>query len=151
MDYVVLTLCRWMLAFSVIYILSAIALYNLGFGDTSLVFANIANLTARIWYTATFIVVYFEKRMKSHLFSLANIVPGWKFSGMVALSFLAISLNEARQHLTQEVQQLGGRALFSTPVLGHVGLGGGLGLVCVGLWWITEGKRLVARGRIKVE
>ena len=147
----VLTLRRWMLAFSVIYILSASALYNLGFGDTSLVYANIANLTARIWYTATFIVVYFGKRTKSHQLSFANVVPGWKFSGTVALSFLAISLNEARQHLAEEVQRVGRRALFSTRVLSHVTLGGGLGLVCVGLWWITEGKRLVVRERIRAE
>ncbi|KAF8558427.1 Rft-1-domain-containing protein [Imleria badia] len=145
------TQSRWMLAFSVIYILSASALYNIGFGDTSLVYANIANLTARIWYTATFIEVYFGKRMKSHQLSLANIVPGWKFSGMVALSFLAISGNHARQHLADEVQRLGRRALFSPRVLGHVGLGGGLGLVCVGVWWIMEGRRLVVRGRIKAE
>lgn len=140
-----------MLAFSVIYILSAAALYNIGFGDTSLVYANIANLTARIWYTATFVVVYFEKRTKSHQLSLANVVPGWKFTGMVVLSFLAISRNHARRHLADEVQRLGRKALFSTAVLGHVALGGVLGLGCVGLWWITEGKRLVTRERIKAE
>ncbi|KAG6379086.1 Rft protein-domain-containing protein [Boletus reticuloceps] len=142
---------RWMLAFSVIYVLSATALYNIGFGDTSLVYANIANLTARIWYTATFIVIYFGKRMRSHQLTLANVVPGWKFSGIVALSFLAISRNKARHHLAEEVERLGRRALFSTLVLGHVAFGAGLGLVCVGLWWITEGKRLVARERIKAE
>ncbi|KAG8217356.1 Rft protein-domain-containing protein [Butyriboletus roseoflavus] len=123
------TQSRWMLAFSIIYTLSATALYNLGFGDTSLVYANIVNLTARIWYTATFIVVYFGKRMKYHQFSFASVVPGWKFSGMVVLSVLAISRNEARQHLAEEVQQLGRRALFSTRVLTHVALGGGLGIV----------------------
>ncbi|KAF8136134.1 Rft protein-domain-containing protein [Boletus edulis] len=142
---------RWMLAFSVIYVLSATALYNIGFSDTSLVYANIANLTARIWYTATFVVIYFGKRMKSHQLILVNVVPGWKFSGMVALSFLAISRNKARQHVAEEVERLGRRALFSTLVLGHVAFGAGLGLVCVGLWWITEGKRLVARERIKAE
>ncbi|KAF8436915.1 Rft-1-domain-containing protein [Boletus edulis BED1] len=142
---------RWMLAFSVIYVLSATALYNIGFSDTSLVYANIANLTARIWYTATFVVIYFGKRMKSHQLILVNVVPGWKFSGMVALSFLAISRNNARQHVAEEVERLGRRALFSTLVLGHVAFGAGLGLVCVGLWWITEGKRLVAREQIKAE
>jgi oligosaccharide translocation protein RFT1 len=145
------TQSRWMLAFSIIYILSATTLYNIGFGDTSLVCANIANLTARILYTATFIVAYFGKRLTSHQLRLANVLPGWKFLGMVALSFLAISRNEARQHLVEEVQRLGRRALFSTPVLSHVALGGGLGLVCVWLWWITEGKRLVARERMKAE
>lgn len=140
----VLTLCRWMLVFSVIYILSATALYRLEFGDTSLVYANIVNLTARIWYTATFIVGYFGKRLKSHQLNFKSVVPGWKFTGMVVLSLLAISRNEARQHLAEE-------ALFSTPVLIHVTLGGGLGLVCVGLWWVTEGKQLVARERIKAE
>ena len=140
-----------MLAFSIIYILSATTLYNTGFGDTSLVYANIANLTARILYTATFIVAYFGKRLTSHQLRLANVLPGWKFLGMVALSFLAISRNEARQHLVEEVQRLGRRALFSMPVLSHVALGGGLGLVCVWLWWITEGKRLVARERMKAE
>lgn len=147
----VLTLRRWMLAFSIIYILSATALYKLGFGDTSLVYANIVNLTARIWYTATFVVVYFGKRMKSHQLSLASVVPGWKFSSMVVLSFLAISSNDARQNLAGGMHGLGRRALFSTPVLAHVALGGGLSLACVGLWWITEGKRLVVRGLVKTE
>lgn len=146
-----LTLRRWMLAFSVIYILSATALYNMGFGDTSLVYANIVNLTARIWYTATFIVAYFGKRVKSHQLGFANVVPGWTFSGMVGLSFLVISRNEARQHLVEQVQRLGRSAFLSTPVLGHVALGGGLGLLCVGVWWITEGRQLVARERIKAE
>lgn len=150
-DHMVLTLFRWMLAFSIIYILSASVLYDLGFGDTSLVYANIVNLTARTWYTATFIVVYFRKRMKSHQLTLANVVPGWTFSGMVVLSLFAITHNEARQNLVEEVQRLGRRALFSTPVLTHVALGGGLGLMCVGVWWITEGKRLVARERSKTE
>lgn len=140
-----------MLAFSVIYILFAAMLYNLGFADTSLVYANIVNLTARIWYTASFTAVYFGKRMKSHQFRFASVIPGWKFSGMVVLSFLAISHNEARQHLAEEVRRSGHRALLSTSVLAHVALGGGLGLVCVGLWWITEGKGLITRERIKAE
>ncbi|KAG9318302.1 Rft-1-domain-containing protein [Chiua virens] len=142
---------RWMLAFSTIYILSAIALYHLGFGDASLVYANIINLTTRIWYTATWIARYFEDRVKSHQISLAGVVPGWRFSGMVLLSFSIISRADANQHLSEEVERLGRRALFSIPVLGHVALGGGLGIVCVGLWWVTEGERLIARERIKVE
>ena len=147
----VLTLCRWMLTFSVIYILSAAALYNLGFGDTSLVYANIANLTARIWYTSTFITEYFGKRMESHSFRLKNMVPSWTFSSMVVLSFFVISRNEARQHIKEEARHLGHKVLFSTSVLAHVALGGGLGLVCVGLWWVTEGRRLITRERIKAE
>lgn len=140
-----------MLAFSVIYILSATTLYNIGFADTSLVYANIANLAARIWYTTTFLTVYFGKRMKSHQFRLARVIPGWKFSGMVVLSFLAVSRNGAGQHLAEEVQRLGHKALWSASVLTPVALGGGLGLVCVGLWWMTEGKELVAREQIKAE
>lgn len=140
-----------MLVFSVAYILSATTLYNHGFADASLVYANIINLAARIWYTANFISVYFGKRTKSHQFKLTSAIPGWKFSGIVVLSYIAISRNETRQHLAEGVKQLGRRALFSTPVLVHVALGGGLGLVCVGLWWITEGRGLVARERVKAE
>ncbi|KAF9239617.1 Rft-1-domain-containing protein [Melanogaster broomeanus] len=141
---------RWMLGFSALYILSATALYNLGFGDTSLVYANIVNLTARIWYTAFFILAYFGERMQFPPFRLADLVPKWKFLVIVGLSYVAISYNEARQHLFEHVQQLGRKALLSMLVLSHLALGGGLGLVCVGIWWMTEGKQLISRERIKV-
>ncbi|EEB87561.1 hypothetical protein MPER_15048, partial [Moniliophthora perniciosa FA553] len=45
---------RWMIVFSTIYISSAIALYKQGFGDVSLVYANIINLSARIIYVLIF-------------------------------------------------------------------------------------------------
>ncbi|KAF9228617.1 Rft-1-domain-containing protein [Gyrodon lividus] len=141
---------RWMLGFSAIYILSATALYNLGFGDTSLVYANIVNLTARIWYTAFFVLAYFEKRAKFPPFRPTNLSPNWKFLVIVGLSYGVILYNEARQHLLEHVQLLGRRALLSILVVFHVALGGGMGLVCVGIWWMTEGKQLVARERIKV-
>ncbi|KIJ69625.1 hypothetical protein HYDPIDRAFT_124274 [Hydnomerulius pinastri MD-312] len=140
----------WMLGFSAIYILSAISLYNFGFGDTSLVYANIINLTARICYTLSFILSYFEKRMKSSPFQLMDLVPSWKFLAAVGASYGAISYNEGRQHIVAHVQGLGRRALLSVPVLFHIAFGGGMGLVCVGIWWVTAGKQLVARQRIKV-
>jgi len=141
---------RWMLGFSAIYILSATALYNLGFGDTALVYANIVNLTARIWYTAFFILTYFGQRMKSSPFRPTDLSPNWKFLVVVGLSYGVISFNEARQHVVEYVQLLGRRALVSMLVLFHVALGGSMGLICVGIWWMTSGKQLVARERVKV-
>ncbi|KAH9477026.1 Oligosaccharide translocation protein RFT1 [Psilocybe cubensis] len=51
---------RWMVAFSFLYILSAITLYRTGFGDTALVYANILNLSARIVYTLRFASRFFD-------------------------------------------------------------------------------------------
>ncbi|KIK74585.1 hypothetical protein PAXRUDRAFT_19721 [Paxillus rubicundulus Ve08.2h10] len=141
---------RWMLGFSAIYILSATALYNLGFGDTALVYANIVSLTARIWYTAFSIRTYFRKRMQSPPFRPTDLSPNWKFLVVVGLSYGIISFNEARQHIVEYVQLSGRRALVSMLVLFHVALGSGMGLICVGIWWMTSRKQLVARERIKV-
>ncbi|KAH7889871.1 Rft protein-domain-containing protein [Phlebopus sp. FC_14] len=140
----------WMLGFSALYILSAISMYRLGFGDTSLVYANMINLSARIWYTATFILRYFKQRTKLTPFGLADLAPSWKFLVVLCFSYVAVSLNEARQRPLEHVQSLGRKALFSVPVLAHIGLGLGMALVCAATWWMITGKQLVRR-RIKVD
>ncbi|KAL4065422.1 Rft protein-domain-containing protein [Scleroderma citrinum] len=136
----------WMLVYSSMYIISAILFYRLGFGDASLVYANVVNLSARIVYTMLFTLHFFRKHMNcSAPFGLADVLPDWRFLVAVAVSYVVISVNESKQH----VMEL--RALVSVSVLLHFSLGVVMGLVCVATWWTTAGRRMVIRVKPKVD
>ncbi|KAF8645628.1 hypothetical protein AX16_007710 [Volvariella volvacea WC 439] len=64
---------RWMTLFSVIYISSAITFYNFGIGDSSLVYANIINLGARIIYALRFASVFFSTHLRPYNHINANV------------------------------------------------------------------------------
>lgn len=142
------TACRWMLGYSSLYIISAISFYRFGFGDASLVYANIVNLSARILYTIPFTLHFFGKRMNSATSILVDVLPDWRFLVATAVSYVVISLNESKQ----DVMELSSRrAWLSVPVLLHFSLGVGLGLVCMVTWWITAGRRMITRMKSKAE
>ncbi|KAI6019713.1 Rft protein-domain-containing protein [Pisolithus orientalis] len=136
----------WMFAYSGVYILAAISFYKLGFGDASLVYANIINLSARILFTTAFTFRYFTKHLNSPPFGVADIFPDWRFLGAVAVSCTVVSVNESRQRI---VELSRGRTLFSVPVLLHILLGASMGLLCVAVWWFTTGRRVVAKLKTK--
>ncbi|KAI6043107.1 Rft protein-domain-containing protein [Pisolithus marmoratus] len=135
-----------MFVYSGLYILAATSFYKLGLGDASLVYANIINLSARILFTVTFIFHYFKKRTNSPPFGVADIFPDWRFLGAVAISYAIISVNESRQRIVELSHR---RTLFSMPVLLHILMGASMGLVCVAIWWLTSGKRVVAKLKAK--
>ncbi|KAI6150941.1 Rft protein-domain-containing protein [Pisolithus tinctorius] len=136
----------WMFAYSGVYILAATSFYKLGFGDASLVYANIINLSARILFTTAFTFRYFTKHLNSPPFGVADIFPDWRFLGAVAVSCTVVSVNESRQRIV-ELSRV--RTLFSVPVLLHILLGASMGLLCVAVWWFTTGRRVVAKLKTK--
>ncbi|EGO20352.1 hypothetical protein SERLADRAFT_358206 [Serpula lacrymans var. lacrymans S7.9] len=141
---------RWMAVFSLIYVGAAITLYSLQFGDTSLVYANIVNLSARIIYALYFVFSFFRTRQMGHLLKWRNVWPTWQILLTSMLSFSLITYS-GRHFRVMTILREGGRgALLTVPVLAHLGLGVTLGLTCVAVWWISCGQKLVAQSRPKV-
>ncbi|KAI6036804.1 Rft protein-domain-containing protein [Pisolithus microcarpus] len=136
----------WMFGYSGLYILAAISFHELGLGDASLVYANIVNLSARILFTMAFTFRYFKKHTNSVPFGVPDIFPGWRFLGIVVVSYAVISVNEKKQHIVELSRS---QALFSVPVLLHILMGGSMGLACVAVWWLTIGRRVVAKLKAK--
>lgn len=136
----------WMFGYSGLYILAAISFHELGLGDASLVYANIVNLSARILFTMAFTFRYFKKHTNSAPFGVSDIFPGWRFLGTVVVSYAVISVNEKKQHIVELSRS---QALFSVPVLLHILMGGSMGLACVAVWWLTTGRRVVAKLKAK--
>ncbi|KAI6118721.1 Rft protein-domain-containing protein [Pisolithus croceorrhizus] len=136
----------WMFGYSGLYILAATSLYKLGFGDASLVYANIVNLSARILFTMAFIFRYFKKHTNSTPFGVADIFPDWRFLSTVAVSYAVISVNGSKQRIVELSQR---QALFTVPVLLHLLMGVSMGLACVAVWWLTTGRRVIAKLKAK--
>ena len=135
-----------MVGFSAVYILSAILLYRAGLGDASLVFANIANLTARIIYALRFASRFFHSRGVSFPWQDA-LLPPISLCLTIIASTVLIQLSGRMLRANEVAAQLGRRALFAPEVLMHVGVGGVLGVVCVGVWWVKEGRQEIGRMR----
>lgn len=131
---------RWMSAFSLIYMAAAVAFYRAGMGDASLVYANIINLSTRIAYAIHFISRFFEDKGNRELLRWRDALPGWKLCVSCCVSAAAVAIGR----LTVEGKEV---ALFSWKVMAYVGLGGSMGLICLGTWWMTEGRAIVARRR----
>lgn len=142
-------LCRWMIGFSAIYIVSALFLYQSGFGDSSLVYANIVNLTARIIYALRFISNFFNSSTtKGSIFHWqAALIPSPSLFVVSALSASSIWLSE-RAFKPNDLA-IGRRGLFHPAMLLHVGIGGVLGLISLGVWWMKDGKHLELGNRFR--
>lgn len=145
------TFFRWMAVFSVIYICTAIVLYRIGFGDTSLVYANIINLTARIAYALHYISSYFRSRKANDLLRWREAVPKWWFCFLLLVSYFTIYLHERKWGILAITKAGDKSVLLRTDVMTHVGLGGALGLLCLMTWWIFVGRSLVPSHRQKTE
>ncbi|KAH7905716.1 Rft protein-domain-containing protein [Hygrophoropsis aurantiaca] len=140
---------RWMVAFSIIYIVSAMTFYNLHLGDTSLVYANIINLVARICYTSQFISAYLKRHRGARELTWWTAMPRWQFILMSMISLSAIVYNARRAGVEEIVALNGQRALLNPTVVLHVSLGIGLGILCLVTWWATTGKHLFSATRSK--
>jgi len=147
----------WMAAFSVIYMGAAIQLYRWQFGDASLVFANIINLSARIAYGVHFVSAFFSKNSARSFLSWRSALPGWRLYLACGVSLTVVRWSERRLNVFGSVARAGAgfSVLMNKNVLVHVAIGGIFGLVCLGTWWFTEGRRhlVLARtqGRPKTE
>lgn len=130
-----------MIIFSGIYIFAVILFYQQGFGDTSLVYANIVNLSARILYARRFIFRYFSSQ---HIRWRQEIAPSNALCFLSALSWAVLNYT-GRLFGVEEA------GLFSSKTIIHVGLGGLLALVNVGVWWYTTGKYRITRSIRKSE
>jgi oligosaccharide translocation protein RFT1 len=140
---------RWLVGFSIAFILSAIGFYTSDFGDVSLVYANIINLSARIIYAAQYASTFFEGNETSHSWKAS--IPTWHFLLAAAISYLAISMTDIHHQAVLLVQMEGRKAVFSKIVIFHLVQGVGLGLCCVVTWWITSGRYLMKRVQVKTD
>jgi len=133
---------RWMAAFSVIYILAAVSFFRSRLGDASLVYANILNLAVRIIYTATFITSFYARRRVRHLLHWKAARPSMSFILSVIVSAVLIKISAYVLKIETMINGAGRISLTHIPVLIHIAVGFILGLVNVGVWWISSGRRL---------
>lgn len=129
-----------MIAFSVIYILATICLYRLGLGDTSLVYANILNLSARITYCLHFASTYFVSQQ--HAFRRLDALPSWTLCITCTLSAILLHLSKKQLDSERLAAELGRSAILNKFVLLHVGIGVALTIMCLGAWWKSSGRYL---------
>ncbi|KIM90067.1 hypothetical protein PILCRDRAFT_2299 [Piloderma croceum F 1598] len=142
---------RWMAGFSIIYISTAIGLYAQGFGDTSLVYANIINLSGRIVYALQFISSYFRSHHAGHLLRWKDIMPLPRLIFLAVLSSFVIHYHGHKRDISGIVKAGGKTALLDISVVTHVGLGGGLALISITIWWMSSGRLLVPSRHAKIE
>ncbi|KAK1220356.1 Oligosaccharide translocation protein rft1 [Marasmius sp. AFHP31] len=128
-------LTRWMIVFSVIYIGSAIGLYRQNYGDVSLVYANIVNLSARILYVVLFSASFFRRHQAESLLAWRKVLPSLSFLVALASSFAVVRASEAKWQATAVIKSQGRRAIIHRAVLAHIGLGAALALISLGVWW----------------
>ena len=132
-----------MVAFSIIYILATICLYRLGVGDTSLVYANILNLSARIAYCLHFVSTYFaNQRPQQHAFRHLDVLPSWTLCTTCTLSALLSHLSKKQLDAERLAAELGRSAILNKSVLLHVGVGIALTITCLWVWWRSSGRYL---------
>ncbi|KAG0706405.1 Rft protein-domain-containing protein [Suillus ampliporus] len=140
---------RWLVAFSITFLLSAVGFYASGFGDVSLVYANIINLAARIVYAAQYASTFFDRNKTTHGWKTS--MPTWQFLLAAVISYLAISMTEIHDRAVLLVQTEGRRAILSVVVISHLAQGVGMGLCCIATWWVTSGRYLVKRAPVKTD
>jgi len=93
---------RWMIAFSIIFVLAAYLFNQLGFGDPGLVYANALNLFLRVVYCWTFARGYFEESGVD--FELSAAIPPRGVIGAFSWSYLVTRWSwKAYEHLPPRV------------------------------------------------
>jgi oligosaccharide translocation protein RFT1 len=138
-----------MIAFSTIFIFSAIFLYHLDLGDASLVYANTINLCARIAYCLVFSSRYFNASAK--VFQLYDCLPPLRLWFVSGVSTILIYASERHFEAKKVASQLGRKAVVNTSVLCHVAVGVFLAAICLWTWWTTSGHYINIRSRQKME
>ena len=125
-----------MVAFSVIYILATIWLYRLGLGDTSLVYANILNLSARITYCLHFASTYFTSQCSQQHAFRRLALPSWALCITCTLSAVLLHFSKKQLNAERLAAELGRSAILNKSVLLHVGIGVALTITCLWVWYI---------------
>ncbi|KAF9269362.1 Rft-1-domain-containing protein [Marasmius fiardii PR-910] len=132
----------WMLVFSIIYITSAIGLYKRNYGDVSLVYANIINLSARIVYVLNFVASFVRRHghgaargAGAESVNWRQVWPSTSLCVALLVSFAVVRGSEFQWRSMEVVQAQGRTAVFRKEVVAHVGTGGLLALICLWVWW----------------
>lgn len=136
-----------MAGFSFIFIASSIGFYAAGLGDSSLVYANILNLSARIIFCLHFISSYFTSQGVP--ISIRAVIPDRVFLLFVGISYMLIRIDNGRLRLGSGV--LARADVLTIRVAGHVVFGGVLAVACLGMWWVRSGRFLKQSMRSKTE
>ncbi|KAJ7771594.1 Rft protein-domain-containing protein [Mycena metata] len=141
----------WMAGFSVIYIGAAVQLYGWHFGDSSLVYANIINLSARIVYAVFFVSAFFSAYNARSVLAWRNTLPGYSLSTACCVSWAVVRQSARRLDIPGTVARSGAgiSVLMNKNVLVHVATGGVFGVLCLGVWWYTEGRQHLALSRAR--
>ena len=114
---------RWMMIFSIIFVLAAYLFNKLGFGDSGLVYANVLNLFLRVVYCWAFARRYFEESGVN--FELTAVIPPRGVIGAFSWSYLVTRWSwKAYEHLPPRV----------LPQKNHIAVGAACVGVCLGAW-----------------
>ena len=109
---------RWMIGFSLIFVLAAYLFNRLGFGDSGLVYANVLNLFLRVVYCWMFAKRYFGERGVD--FGLGTAVPPRGVIGAFSWSYLVTRWSwKAYEYLPPKI----------LPQRNHIAMG----IACVGI------------------
>ncbi|KAL1674780.1 Rft protein-domain-containing protein [Schizophyllum commune] len=118
------TWSRYLTLASPIFPVTALGLYRAGFGDEALVYANIANLAARIAYCVRF-------AFPAETASLRDVLPG-----RIAVIACAVANMVIRASTSYVLGNASYPWLLRVAV--HVAIGGCLGVACVVAWWAGD-------------
>lgn len=114
---------RWMMVFSIIFVLAAYLFNQLGFGDSGLVYANVLNLFLRVVYCWTFARRYFGQSGVD--FGLNAAIPPRGVIGAFSWAYLVTRWSwRAYGHLPQSV----------LPQRNHIAVGVACVGACLGAW-----------------
>jgi oligosaccharide translocation protein RFT1 len=137
-----------MVVFSLMFVAAAISLYRLGFGDASLVYANIVNLIARIVFAVGFAKSFFEgKEGGKGLVSVRRALPSFGLVGLSFVCWVVVAVDGKRRDVERVVSVEGRRSLLSGDVVQHVGIGSALAVVWLSYWWMSSGRKRNLRPR----
>jgi len=129
-----------MVAFSLVFIVAAIMFYRLGFGDASLVYANMVNLLARIVFAVLFTKSFFASRGTGNVISVRRVLPS-PYLVLISLAMRGVVAYDGRWRNIGIIIGMQGRgSLLHVEVIRHVGVGSALAVVWLSYWWMSSGR-----------